>query len=147
MKMSKTSILLIPAVAGVLAILTDQLKPASRTIASGCFHQVAHKGTGCAALVRSSDGQFVLRLTDFRTAASDDLQILLISAADAPENETVKNSERIFIAPLQKQDGFQEFPVPAGQDLTNFNAVVIWNSKHAVNFTAAPLRRFSGLME
>ncbi len=116
--------------------------PFSKTIAYGCFHQVAHKGTGCATLIRKSDGQVVLQLTDFQTAKNPDLQILLISADDAPENETVKNSERLLVAPLEKSEGAQEYVVPPAENLTKFNSVVIWNSKHGVNFTTAPLKKF-----
>ena len=111
-----------------------------KTIAQGCFHQVAHKGNGCAELVQKSNGQMVLQLKDFKTAENPDLQILLISTTDAFENETVKNSERLFIAPLQNSECFQEYVVSDGQNLTKFNSVVIWNSKHEVNFTTAPLR-------
>jgi hypothetical protein len=67
---------------------------------------------------------------------------LLISAPDALENETVKNSERLYVAPLQKSKSFQEYVLPNGQNLTNFHAVTIWNNKHGVNFTTAPLKQF-----
>lgn len=126
----------------VFAGLLVQHVFAPKTIASGCFHQVAHKGSGCAVIVQKSNGQTALQLTDFKTAADDDLQILLISSTDALENETVKNSERFYVAPLQKSEGFQEYVVPMGQNLTKFNAVTIWSSKHGVNFTTAPLKRF-----
>lgn len=114
----------------------------SQTIASGCFHQVAHKGWGCAELIQRENGQMILQLDDFQTAENSDLHILLISAPDALENETVKNSEQLYIAKLEKSEGFQQYVVPDGQNLTNFNSVVIWNSKYSVNFTTAPLRRF-----
>ena len=142
MKTSKKFFLFISVLGlvAVLGILLNQFFSASKTLAYGCFHQVAHKGSGCAALVRKSDGQTILQLIDFKTAASNDLQILLISAPDALENETVKNSERMVIAPLEKSEGFQEFVISEGQNPTNFHSVVIWNSKHGVNFTTAPLK-------
>jgi hypothetical protein len=111
----------------------------SKIIATGCFHQVAHKGTGCAALIQK-DGQIVLQLNDFQTTENNDLHILLISAPDALENETVKMSERLYVAKLEKSEGSQVYVVPNGQNLTKFNSVVIWNSKYGVNFTTAPLR-------
>jgi hypothetical protein len=124
----------------VLAVFT--VWTSSKTIAYGCFHQVAHKGSGCAALVQKSDGQIVLQLVDFKTTENPDLQILIISATDALENETVKNSEQLFVASLQKSEGFQEYLVPNIQSLTKLKAVVIWNNKHSVNFTTAPLKQF-----
>lgn len=143
MKTSKKSFLLILVIlaVAVLAIFLNSFVSASKTIAYGCFHQVAHKGSGCAALVRKSNGQTHLQLIDFKTTENEDLQILLISATDALENETVKNSERIFVAPLEKSEGFQEFVLPFGQDIKNFHSVVIWNNKHGVNFTTAPLEK------
>lgn len=126
----------------VAAFLLTGFLPVSKTIAYGCFHQVAHKGEGCAALIRKSDGQTVWQLTDFRTAKNDGLQILLISADDAPENQTVKNSERLFVAPLEKSEGTQVYSVPTNENLTKYNSVVIWQGKHGVNFTTAPLKKF-----
>ncbi len=141
---SKKFILLISTLflIAAIALLLNQLVFASKTIAYGCFHQVAHKGSGCAALIQRSDGQTILQLMDFETSESGDLQILLISAADALENESVKNSERLFIAPLKNSEASRRYVVPNGQNLTKFNSVVIWNSKHGVNFTTAPLKKF-----
>lgn len=114
---------------------------ASKVVAYGCFHQVAHKGSGCAAIVQKPKGQTVLQLIDFQTAENNDLYILLITASDALENETVKKSESFQVAPLQKSKGFQEYVLPNGQNLTNFHAVTIWHKKHGVNFTTAPLKK------
>jgi len=144
MKTTKKFLFLISALlsAAALAVLLNQLLFGSKTIAYGCFHQVAHKGTGCAALIQKPDGRTILHLMDFETAERDDLHILLISAPDALENETVKNSERLYIAPLLRSaESSRQYVVPAGQNLTKFNSVVIWHGKHGVNFTTAPLKR------
>jgi Electron transfer DM13 len=125
------------------SVLLTRFVSTSETLAYGCFHQVAHKGAGCAVIVRKSDGRVFLQLTNFKTAVSDDLHILLISAPDAAENETVKNSSKIYVAPLAKNEGFQEYAVPRGnENLSDFHSVTIWNAKHAVNFTTAPLKHF-----
>jgi hypothetical protein len=114
---------------------------APRLLASGRFHQVAHKGEGVATLLQSSDGQHILRLTNFRTTDKSDLTVLLISAPDALENQTVMNSSVFVLGPLQQAAGDQEYPLPADLDLTHFGAVTIWNKKYQVNFTTAPLQR------
>ena len=144
MKTSKKLFLLTPAILGAAALvfLLDELVFASKTIAYGCFHQVAHKGAGCAALIEKRNGQTVLQLMDFKTTENRDLHVLLISATDALENETVKAAEQLYVAPLLSADGSGQYVVPKGQDLAKFNAVVIWNNKHGVNFTTAPLKRF-----
>lgn len=114
---------------------------APRLLASGRFHQVAHKGEGVAAIVQLHNGQRILRLTDFRTSDNSELAILLISAPDAHENETVVNSSVFVLGSLQQAAGNQEYSIPADLDLTNVGAVTIWNKKYQVNFTTAPLRR------
>ena len=114
---------------------------APRLLASGRFHQVAHKGEGLVTLLQSNNGQRILRLTNFRTTDKSDLTVLLISAPDAHENQTVMNSNVFVLGPLQQAAGDQEYPLPADLDLTHFGAVTIWNKKYQVNFTTAPLRR------
>jgi hypothetical protein len=114
---------------------------APRLLASGRFHQVAHKGEGVAAILQLPNGQRILRLTDFRTADNPELAILLISAPDAHENQIVVNSSVFVLGPLQQAGGDQEYSLPADLDLTHFGAVTIWNKKYQVNFTTAPLRR------
>jgi hypothetical protein len=114
---------------------------ASRLMASGRFHQVAHKGEGVAAILQLHNGRRVLRLTEFRTADNSELAILLISAPDAHENQTVLNSSVFELGSLQQAAGDQEYSLPDDLDLAHFGAVTIWNKKYQVNFTTAPLRR------
>jgi tRNA-binding EMAP/Myf-like protein len=131
------AILLIAAAAAFLIGFSYR----TATIAHGCFHQVAHKGRGCATLIRQGDGKTVLQLTDFATTENSSLRVLLISAEDALENATVLNSLKIDLGPLQSSSGVQEYVVPRSVDVAQFNAVTIWNERHQVNFTTAPLQR------
>jgi hypothetical protein len=112
---------------------------AVQVIATGRFHQVAHKGTGLAKICRLPDGKLVLRLSEFRTDHGRDLQILLIAAPDALENETVANAEHVLVGPLAGSAGDQSYPLPDDLDVHKFRAVTIWSSKYLVNFTTAPL--------
>lgn len=126
----------------LISLLVIGLTKPSQAIAYGCFHQVAHKGSGCAYIISKPNGEIILQLIDFQTAQNDDLHVLLISAEDALENQAVKNSERLYVSPLKKSEGFQEYIFPNSQNLTKFHAVTIWNNRHSVNFTTAPLRYF-----
>src|SRR5215471_17450779 len=74
---------------------------APRVLATGRFHQVAHKGEGVAAIVQLRNGCRFLRLSDFRTADKPDLSVMLISAADAFENQTILNSKIFVLGQLQ----------------------------------------------
>jgi hypothetical protein len=141
MSTSKKTILLVLAfgLAMASAVFLIGSSQRSRTIAQGCFHQVAHKGSGCAALVQRPDGKTVLQLTDFATADSADLCVVLISAPDALENKIVKDSKKLDLGPLHSAQGFQEYVVPEGENLADFHSVTIWNVRYEVNFTTAPL--------
>ena len=109
------------------------------TLAAGRFHQVAHKGTGRAVLYELPGKRRLLALTEFATAASNDLQVLLIRVPDAYENESVELAEPILLGDLLSSEGDQSYFVPGDVDLTAYRAVTIWNSKYRVNFTTAPL--------
>lgn len=109
-------------------------------LASGEFHQVAHKGTGTATLCQLRNGARVLRLTDFSTYAADELEVRLIAAADAFENDTVEQTDFISLGALQSVAGDQGYGLPEGADWQKYRAVVIWSRKHRVNFTTAPLK-------
>jgi hypothetical protein len=139
----KKSLVGIVGIALSLVVTAAYVRRASapRLLASGRFHQVAHKGQGVAAILQLHNGQRILRLTDFRTTATPELAILLISAPDAHENQTVVNSSVFVLGALQQAVGNQEYSLPADLDLTRFGAVTIWNKKYQVNFTTAPLRR------
>jgi hypothetical protein len=109
-------------------------------LASGQFHQVAHKGEGVAMVYQYPNGQRVLRLAGLRTGAGANLQVCLIAAPDAFENETVERSGFITLGDLQKIEGDQSYPMPKEIDLNRYRAVTIWNRKYRVNYTTAPLK-------
>lgn len=132
-------ILSIPALVAAWGLLSDH-KGAPTAIASGQFHQVAHKGKGEAAVYRFSDGRLELRLNDFQTYPGADLEVRLIAAPDAFENETVEKSDFVSLGSLVTHKGDQNYSLPDGIDLTRFSAVTIWSRKYRVNFTTAPLR-------
>ncbi len=134
-------IFLITAVAATaFGIAAFRQSIGSRTIAVGSFHSVSHKGRGIAEIVVKSDGRMYLRLTDFSTYHRPDLTVLLISASDALENETVKRSEIYEVGRLKTDEGSMEYPLAADLDVGRFNAVTIWSKRYEVNFTTAPLR-------
>ncbi|HMG34995.1 MAG TPA: DM13 domain-containing protein [Blastocatellia bacterium] len=110
-----------------------------RVLASGRFHQVAHRGTGRAAVYAVPGRRLVLRLTDFRTDEGRDLEVLLIDAPDALENETVENANSLSLGSLESVEGDQSYELPDGLELGKYRAVTIWSRRYRVNFTTAPL--------
>ena len=58
-------------------------------LASGEFHNGAHETMGTATIHQLADGKKVLRLTHFHTSNGPDVQVYLVAASDAKDNETV----------------------------------------------------------
>lgn len=122
---------------GQAALETPASMPAK--IAEGSFHGVAHETKGVAAIYKLSDGKQVLRFSGFQTSNGPDVQVYLIAAPDAKDNETVTNAGFIRIAELKGNMGDQNYELPANLDLNKYRAVTIWCRRFGVNFATAPL--------
>ena len=108
-------------------------------VAEGNFHGVAHETKGVAAIYRLGDGKQVLRFSGFETSNGPDVQVYLVAAADAKDNETVTKAGFIRVADLKGNMGDQNYDLPAGVDLNKYRAVTIWCRRFGVNFATAPL--------
>jgi len=109
-----------------------------RILLSGAFHSVGHKGTGEARVVESADGQRILRLAGVKTYPGTDLQVCLVGAPDAEDNDTVRQAGFECVGKFAATGSYD---LPAGVDLQRYRAVTIWSSGYQVNFTTAPLTR------
>ena len=123
---------------GQAALGTPASMPAK--IAEGSFHGVAHETKGVAAIYKLPDGKQVLRFSGFQTSNGPDVQVYLIAAPDAKDNETVTKAGFIRIADLKGNMGDQNYDLPAEVDLSKYRAVTIWCRRFGVNFATAPLR-------
>jgi len=112
-------------------------------LVAGSFHGVAHETMGKATVYRLSGGERVLRFTDFHTSNGPDVQVYLVAAGDASDNETVTNSGFVHLAALKGNQGDQNYTVPADVDLAKYRAVTIWCRRFGVNFGTAPLTPLS----
>ena len=108
-------------------------------VAEGNFHGVAHETKGVAAIYRLGDGKQVLRFSGFETSNGPDVQVYLVAAADAKDNETVTKAGFIRVADLKGNMGDQNYDLPAGVDLNKYRAVTIWCRRFGVNFATAPM--------
>lgn len=113
-------------------------------LAEGSFHGVAHETKGVAAIYKLADGKQVLRFSGFETSNGPDVQVYLVAAADAKDNETVTKAGFVRIADLKGNMGDQNYDLPAGVDLTKYRAVTIWCRRFGVNFATAPLGVVNG---
>jgi hypothetical protein len=109
-------------------------------LSEGRFHGVSHETKGMAALYQLPDGKRVLRFTEFETSNGPDVQVYLVAAADANDNETVTKAGFIHLGALKGTVGDQNYDVPADADLNTYQAVTIWCHRFGVNFATAPLK-------
>lgn len=130
----------LPGTTGWLAIRRFRVPATARLLAMGHFHQVAHKGRGTATIYQMADGSRMLRLDDFSLPAGSGLQVVLVAAPDAYENETVEKAGFVSLGELQMSSARMTWPVPATIDLRKYQAVTIWQRRMRVNFATAPLR-------
>ncbi|HLK61801.1 MAG TPA: DM13 domain-containing protein [Bryobacteraceae bacterium] len=122
---------------GVLA--WTQLGPREHVMVSGTFHSVAHKGTGEAQVIELPGGSRTLRLPDVKTYPADDLEVCMIGAPDAEDNETVLQAGQVCVGSYSSKRTYAAYPLPARLDLQRYRAVIIWSRRYQVNFTTAPL--------
>ncbi|HZX13788.1 MAG TPA: DM13 domain-containing protein [Thermodesulfobacteriota bacterium] len=109
-------------------------------LVTGSFHGVAHDGKGTATIYQLPDGKKVLRFTEFETSNGPDVQVYLVAAEDANDNDTVTNAGFIHIGPLKGNVGDQNYDLPSDVDLSKHKAVTIWCRRFGVNFATAPLK-------
>jgi hypothetical protein len=128
--------LLIAAVFLTGGAIAWKLSARERVLMAGSFHSVAHKGAGTAQVVQFDNGRRVLRLIQAKTYPSNDLDVCLIAAPDAEDNDTVRQAGFVCLGSF---GNLRPFPVPASIDLSRYRAVTIWNRAYNVNFTTAPL--------
>jgi hypothetical protein len=107
----------------------------------GYFHGVSHATRGVATILQLPDGKRVLRFTEFETSNGPDVQVYLVAAADANDNETVTQAGFITLDGLKGDIGDQNYELPADADLSKYQAVTVWCRRFGVNFATAPLSR------
>jgi hypothetical protein len=120
------------------AVSERMMSGAPKAIAAGMFHNGSHETSGKAEIFEI-DGKRVLRLSDFHTSNGPDVQVYLVAASDAKDNETVTQAGFLRVAALKGNIGDQNYELPADVDLNKYRAVTIWCRRFGVNFGTAPL--------
>ena len=111
----------------------------AQVLASGNFHDVAHKGVGQATIYQLDGGKRVLRFTNFETSNGPDVRVYLIATKDAGDSETVRRSGFVEVGALKGNIGDQNYEISSDLDLNKYRAVTIWCKRFSVNFATAPL--------
>lgn len=112
-------------------------------IATGKLEARSQPTQGRASLYKQGDGKFELRLTDFETAKSDDLNIILVNPDDAGramDAKQVPTGANLGI--VQPGTAEQHLAVPANVDVTKLTEVVVYEMKGNQVYGAAKLEAF-----
>src|SRR5439155_4663654 len=89
----------------------------AQILASGNFHDVAHKGAGEATIYQLGDGKRVLRFTNFETSNGPDVHVYLVATNDASDSETVKQAGFVEVGALKGNIGDQNYELASDLDL------------------------------
>ena len=120
----------------LVALVSASCRSGERLVLTGKFHPVAHKGSGEAQVWRRPDGVQYIRLWDLRTYPAPGLEVCLVRAPDARNNDAVLQGGFVCLGSLRARGSYR---VPPTIDLSCYRAVAVWSPAKSVNFTTAPL--------
>ncbi len=106
----------------------------------GTFGPRSHPGEGVAKVLNDGSEQRFLRFEEFATDNGPDLNVYLTTAdADADAGEFGASGQFVDLGDLKGNVGEQNYEIPVGVDLEEFDTVVIWCVRFGVAFAAADL--------
>jgi hypothetical protein len=110
-------------------------------LARGTFGERSHPGEGTAVVLNDGTEQRFLRFEDdFATDNGPDLFVYLTTAnADAPADDFGVDGQFVNLGRLSGNVGSQNYVIPVGIDLDEFDTVVVWCDRFSVAFTTADL--------
>ncbi len=98
-----------------------------------------HKGSGDANVYRVNGDDHLVRLENFRVTNGPALVVYLAKHPSPKQASDVVDGGFISLGKLKGNVGNQNYPVPAGTDIEQYNSVVIWCELFDVLFSPAAL--------
>lgn len=114
----------------------------ARALLTGQFVDIdrLHQGSGTATIYELADGSLVLRLEELDVTNGPDLRVLLASHSEPNSRDDLESSGGyIELGALKGNKGNQNYPIPAGVDLSGFKSIVIYCDPFHVVFSFATL--------
>jgi hypothetical protein len=117
-------------------------KAAPAELATGTLISHEHRTSGSVRIVRAADGSLVLRLENLATSSGPDVHVWLTDAPVKPGKDgwaVFDDGKHLDAGSLKGNKGNQNYPLPAGTDLSAYTSVSIWCDRFDVSFGAAEL--------
>lgn len=116
-----------PTVAAPVAVRQGQFRDADNF----------HRGSGAATLYQLPDGNHILRFEEFEVTNGPDLHVLLVSNPNPTSSDD--KGEYVDLGALKGNVGSQNYDIPAGTDLSQYQSVIIYCVPFRVVFAVATL--------
>jgi hypothetical protein len=97
-----------------------------------------HQGSGTAQIYELPDGNHVLRFENFEVTNGPDLHVLLVKEA-APASRDQIMAGYLDLGSLKGNIGNQNYEIPAGTDISEYQSVVIYCMPFHVIFSTATI--------
>jgi hypothetical protein len=107
-------------------------------VLSGTFTDAdaSHKGSGTATIYQQGEAQ-LLRFQDFNVTNGPDLHVLLSTSPNPTSQDGL--GEYLDLGSLKGNVGDQNYDIPAGTDLSQYQSIVIYCQPFHVVFSTAVL--------
>jgi hypothetical protein len=102
----------------------------------GSFVSYAHETKGEAKIIQAGADK-VLRLENFHTSNGPDVRVYLVKGSDSTSEGVMKGF--VDLGSIKGNIGDQNYTLPAGIDLKEYDAVAIWCKRFSVGFGGATL--------
>ena len=109
-----------------------------KTLASGEFRGLDHRGTGRALIVELPDGKRYLRFEDLDVENGPDLKVYL-AAAPSSSDSGAFDDDFVNLGELKGNKGNQNYELPDDVDLSKYKSAVVWCQRFSVGFAVAPV--------
>src|ERR671910_1366853 len=107
-------------------------------LSMGEFRSLAHGTRGVASILALEDGSRFLRIERLETSSGPDVRVYL-SEAPADGDAHAHDDAFLDLGGLKGNHGDQNYEIPRGVDLDDYESVTIWCQRFAVGFGVAPL--------
>lgn len=116
--------------------------PAPIVVSQGQFISHEHTTSGRVSVIVNPDGSRIVAIKGLDTTTGPDVHVWL-SAGEVIEGragwQTAGDAAHVDLGELKGNRGDQVYAIPAGVDLDNYRAVVLWCVRFSVSFGAAQL--------